>query len=316
MASTKEIKNRISSVQDTQKITNAMYLIASAKLRRAKAELDATRPYFEATKSEIKRIFRTAEGVQSKYFYPSPDEHDLKGDYLYLVITADRGLAGAYNQNVLREAERMMKLHDGARLFVVGEYGRQYFNLRNIEIDRSFLYTAQNPTFNRAREIASLLLDLYDRREVSKIFVIYTDYGNGLSTSVNAVRLLPFHLTQFTAPEGEKVIHTPFEFQPSVQVVLDNIIPSYISGFIYSALVDSFCCEQNARMTAMDAANRNAEKLIAEMKLEYNHIRQESITNEITEVSAGAKYHKLKREQKAKERLDRVRQEVASNDKR
>lgn len=316
MASTKEIKTRISSVQDTQKITNAMYLIASAKLRRAKAELDATRPYFEATKSEIKRIFRTAEGVQSKYFYPSADEHDLPGDYLYLVITADRGLAGAYNQNVLKEAERMMKLHDGARLFVVGEYGRQYFNLRNIEIDQSFLYTAQNPTFNRAREIAAVLLDLYDRGEVSKIFVIYTDYGNGLTTSVNAVRLLPFHLTQFTAPEGEKEIHAPFEFQPSVQVVLDNIIPSYISGFIYSALVDSFCCEQNARMTAMDSANRNAEKLIAEMKLEYNHIRQESITNEITEVSAGAKYHKLKREQKAKERLDSVGKEGVNYDKR
>lgn len=303
MASTKEIKNRISSVQDTQKITSAMYLIASAKMRRAKADLDATRPYFEATRSEIKRIFRTAEGVSSHYFYPSPDEHELPGDYAYLVITADRGLAGAYNQNVIREAERMMKLHDGTKLFVVGEYGRQYFTVRHIPIVQSFLYTAQNPTFQRAREIAAVLLELYNRGEASKIFVIYTDYLNGITTSVRAMRLLPFHLSQFTAPEGEKEVQTPFEFQPSVQVVLNNIIPSYVAGFIYSALVDSFCCEQNARMTAMDAANRNAEKLLDEMKREYNHLRQNAITNEITEVSAGAKYHKLKREQKAKERL-------------
>lgn len=309
MASTKEIKSRIASVQDTQKITSAMYLIASAKMRRAKADLDATRPFFEATKSEIKRIFRTAEGIQSRYFYPSPDEHDLPGDYAYLVITADRGLAGAYNQNVLRAAEKMIKLHDGAKLFVVGEYGRQYFHVRHIDIEQSFLYTAQNPTFSRAREIASVLLDLYDCGKVKKIFVIYTDYKNGVTTSVNAVRLLPFHLSHFSTPEGEKEVHTPFEFQPSVQVVLDNIIPSYIAGFIYSALVDSFCCEQNARMTAMDAANRNAQKLLDEMKLEYNHLRQDAITSEITEVSAGAKYHRLKREQKAKNRLMNNRKE-------
>ena len=150
MASTKEIKDRIESVRDTQKITNAMYLIASTKLRKARAELDRTRPYFDALRSEIKRVFRTVEGVESRYFYPG-DDHPLRGTYAYLVITADKGLAGMYNQNVLREAQRLLNEHADAKLFVVGEYGRQYFAHHQIPVERSFLYTAQNPTMQRAR---------------------------------------------------------------------------------------------------------------------------------------------------------------------
>lgn len=115
MSGTKEIKDRIESVRDTQKITNAMYLIASTKLRKARAELDRTRPYFDALRSEIKRIFRTVEGVESRYFYPG-DDHPLRGTYAYLVITADKGLAGMYNQNVLREAQRLLNGHADAKL--------------------------------------------------------------------------------------------------------------------------------------------------------------------------------------------------------
>ena len=167
MSSTKEIKDRIESVRDTQKITNAMYLIASTKLRKARAELDRTRPYFDALRSEIKRIFRTVEGVESRYFYPG-DDHPLRGTYAYLVITADKGLAGMYNQNVLREAQRLLNEHADAKLFVVGEYGRQYFAHHQIPVERSFLYTAQNPTMQRAREISSTLLDFYDSGQVQK----------------------------------------------------------------------------------------------------------------------------------------------------
>ena len=136
MSGTKEIKDRIESVRDTQKITNAMYLIASTKLRKARAELDRTRPYFDALRSEIKRVFRTVEGVESRYFYPG-DDHPLRGTYAYLVITADKGLAGMYNQNVLREAQRLLNEHADAKLFVVGEYGRQYFAHHQIPVERS-----------------------------------------------------------------------------------------------------------------------------------------------------------------------------------
>lgn len=145
MASTTEIKGRIDSIKETQKITNAMYLIASTKLRRARSELEQTRPYFDALRSEIKRVFRTANDVDSPYFYPPDQEPELPGTYGCLVITADKGLAGAYNQNVLKEAQRLLDDHEDMKLFVVGEYGRRFFTQHRIPIERMFLYTAQNP---------------------------------------------------------------------------------------------------------------------------------------------------------------------------
>lgn len=300
MATTKEIKNRIKSVKDTQKITNAMYLIASTKLRKAKSELDKTRPYFTSLQGEIKRIFRTKEEIENKYFYPVTGEHELPGSYGYLVITADKGLAGAYNQNVIKEALRLMSEHENPKLFVVGEFGRHYFMSHNIPIEQSFLYTAQNPTIRRAREISDILLDLFDRQKLSKIYVVYTDMQGVINSQACSARLLPFHRAQFISADiCEKEIKVPFEFQPSIQRVLDNIVPSYVTGFIYSALIDSFCSEQNARMNAMDAANRNAQQLLDELSVQYNHIRQGTITQEITEVSSGAKSMRNKTKAKA-----------------
>ena len=160
-------------------------------------------------------------------------------------------------------------------------------------MEHSFLYTAQNPTMRRAREIAAILLDLYDRGQVEKIYVVYTDMKNGLVAEPKQTRLLPFHRAQFFSDTAERAVSVPFEFTPSVGAVLDNVIASYVSGFIYSALVDSFCCEQNARMRAMDSANRNAEKILADLTTAYNRVRQSAITQEITEVSAGAKAQRL-----------------------
>ena len=296
MPSAREIRVRMNSIQQTRKITNAMYLISSAKLRKAKQEWDQTRPYFQALKVEVKRIFRTSGHVQSRYLYPDEGELPPNGTYGFLVITADKGLAGAYNQNVLKEAHRLLQEHPQTKLFVVGEYGRQYFQRHQVPIERSFLYTAQNPTMQRAREITAELLDRFDKGELQKIFVIYTDMKNSLTENVSATRILPFHRSAFTAPTDEKRISEPFEFFPSVTQVLENIVPSYVSGFIYSALIDSFCSEQSARMNAMNSANENAEKMLGELALAYNRIRQAAITQEITEVSAGARAQKRKRQ--------------------
>ena len=296
MPSAREIRVRMNSIQQTRKITNAMYLISSAKLRKAKQEWDQTRPYFQALKAEVKRIFRTSGHVQSRYLYPDEGELPPDGTYGFLVITADKGLAGAYNQNVLKEAHRLLQEHPQTKLFVVGEYGRQYFQRHQIPIERSFLYTAQNPTMQRAREITAELLDRFDKGELQKIFVIYTDMKNSMTENVSATRILPFHRSAFTAPTDEKRITEPFEFFPSVTQVLENIVPSYVSGFIYSALIDSFCSEQSARMNAMNSANENAEKMLGELALAYNRIRQAAITQEITEVSAGARGQKRKRQ--------------------
>ena len=288
MANTREIKNRIESVQQTRKITNAMYLIASTKLRRARNDLAATRPYFDALRGEIKRVFRRAGDVDSPYFYPPDSNTPLEGTYGCLVITADKGLAGAYNQNVLREAQKLLAQHPDTKLYVVGEYGRRFFDQHRIPIQHSFLYTAQNPTLDRAREISALLLDGFDKGRLKEIFVIYTDMANSLSSEAKSTRLLPFHRAHFACLAKEKAVREPFEFYPSVEAVLQSVIGSYVSGFLYSALLDSFCSEQNARMTAMDAADRNAEELLGSLKLQYNRVRQAAITQEITEISAGA----------------------------
>lgn len=281
-----EIKNRIESIREMQKITNAMYLIASAKLEHAKAELNATRPYFDALSREIKRVFRIEEKIENKYFYPVTGEHEFDGAYGYLVITADKGLAGVYNQNVIKKVLELMKAHDESKLFVVGEYGRQYFASHHIPIEKSFIYTAQNPTLNRARKISSILLDMYDKGELKKIFVIYTDFGGGMNTEVKTFRLLPFHRKDFGMAEVTQNEH--FEFLHSLSKVLDNIMPSYTTGYIYSALIDSFCSEQSARMNAMNTANENTKEILSDLKLRYNRQRQEIITREITEIAAAS----------------------------
>ena len=172
--------------------------------------------------------------------------------------------------------------------------GRRFFSHRNIPIEHSFLYTAQNPTMARAREISALLLDRYDHGELQKIFLVYTDMENAASFQARSTRLLPFHRTHFSV-EAEEPITESFEFLPDPRAVLDSMMPSYVSGFIYSALIDSFCCEQNARMTAMDNADRNAEKLLGELSLQYNRVRQAAITQEITEISAGARAQRQKK---------------------
>ncbi len=288
MQNIKEIKKRINSVKDTKKITGAMQLIASAKLQKARRELTSTRPYFDALRGEIKRIFRVNGKIKSRYFYPPTGEHDLPGAYAYLVITADKGLAGAYNLNVIKTAEKMMTEHGDNELFVVGEYGRQYFHTHSIPVSESFLYTAQNPTFDRAREICDTLLEGYRSGKFAKIFVIYTDFVNGMRSDVKCERLLPFHRADFMDHAPEKEITEPFEFSPSIEEVLENIVPSYVAGYVFSALTDSFCAEQNARMTAMKAACDNAEELLSELTSRYNHMRQSEITRELTEISAGS----------------------------
>lgn len=300
MENMKEIKTHMKSVQDIQKITNAMYLIASAKMRKAKEKLEKTRPYFSAAQAEIKRVFRTADEVNSRYFYPENFGIPLNGTHACLVITADKGLAGAYNMNVIKTAERMVAEHPDTKLFVVGECGREYFSNHKIPIVKSFLYTAQNPTMRSARKISAELLELYNTDQVDKIFVIYTDIKNRMTEQVISTRLLPFHRGQFFN-DDEKPVEEPFEFYPSVEVVLENMVGGYLAGFIYSALIDSFCSEQNARMNAMSSANQNAERILSELKVEYNRNRQAAITQEITEISSGARAQKLKRMKQQRE---------------
>ena len=196
---------------------------------------------------------------------------------------------------MLKIAREMLHEHPETELFVVGEYGRQHFAQAGIPIEKSFLYPAQNPTLHRAREICDILLERYDNGEFQKLFIVYTDMKNSLSAEATSTRLLPFHRGDFASVAAPGSVH--FEFTPGVEAVLDNVIRSYITGFVYSALVDSFCAEQNARMTAMSSAGENADKMLASLSVQYNRVRQASITQEITEVSSGAKAQKRKKVQ-------------------
>ena len=296
MPSTKEIKSRIKNIQDTKKITNAMYLIASTKMRKAKADLDKTKPYFYSLSREIKRIFRTVKDLDNRYFYPVNMDSFKNGTYGILVITADKGLAGAYNANAIKEALRLYEDHHDTRLYVVGEYGRQYFKRHGIPIEEDFRFTAQDPTMEEARQITMALLSKYNSGELAKIFVVYTDFKNRMASDASSVRLLPFHREiVMQSTKEEKEVLQEFEFTPNVEVVIDSIISSYISGFIFGSLVDSFCAEQNSRIEAMNSANTNSDNLLQELNIEYNRVRQGAITQELTEISAGAKAQKKKK---------------------
>ena len=297
MASTSEIRRRIGSVRQTQKITHAMYLISQAKLRKAKQELDNTRPYFQALQTEIGRVFNADSSIESRYLTPAdPNAKPLPGVPACLLITADKGLAGAYNQNVIRQGQQLMAEHPGTALYVVGEYGRRWFAQRGVPVEKSFLYTAQNPTLDRARHIAELLLDRFDAGEINSVWVIYTDMKNGLEATVHQAQVMPLHRERFHAAAAAAAGDAVYEFVPSAKAVLDNAARSCLTGYIYSALVDSFCSEQSARMTAMNAADQNAEELLKDLSVQFNRARQAAITQEITEVSAGERAQRSKKE--------------------
>ena len=296
MANAKEIQTRMKSIQDTMKITNAMYMISSSKMQKAKKILQDTEPYFYALQGEISRILRHLPELHHSYFNKReniPAEERKIGS---IVITADKGLAGAYNQNAIRQAQQLLTAQGDAALYVVGEYGRRWFSQRGIAIEESFHYTAQNPTLDRARHIAELLLERFDAGEISAVWVIYTDMKNGLEAVVRQERILPMHREHFHAAAAAAAGDKAYEFVPSAGAVLDNAARSCLTGYIYSALVDSFCSEQSARMTAMNAADQNAEELLKDLSVQYNRARQAAITQEITEVSAGERAQRSKKE--------------------
>ena len=276
MASMKEIREHIASIQSTQKVTNAMYLIASTKMRRV----------FDAVSTQIKQIFQHAGEIESPYLYRgNADDLAQPGTYAYLVVTADRGLAGAYNQNVIQETMKRLEKHPDSRLFVVGGNGRHFFSGHGVPVEKSFLYDAQSPTLRRAREITAKLLDLFDRGEISKLFIIYTDLGSGVDMDVRTVRLLPLEDEHFAKEEtGEK----PIRFEPSAEEVLARVVSAYITGFLYSAMVDSFCAEQNARASAMDSANQNEDDMLRHHERDHGGLRRRAQQEEPHEEGGAA----------------------------
>ena len=291
MSEINEIKNRIKGVAATRKITNALYLISSSKVRKAREELEKTSPYFRGIRKEIKSIFKTVDHIESKYFYPEND-HMQDAACGYLVITADKGMAGAYNHNIIKRVENEIKKHQNSKLFVVGDLGREYLSAKGYNVAEDFSFEALRPTLAVARKIADILLDGFVNGDYSKLFILYTDMADG-GIIIKSTRILPFHTAEFIAEKDK--IKEEFEFVPSREVVLDNLVPSYVCGYVYSSLVDSYCVEQNARLVAMKSASDNASSILSDLSREFNHARQNEITTEITEVSSGAKFQRSKK---------------------
>lgn len=288
MANTKEIQNRIKSIKDTMKITNAMYMISSSKLKKAKMDLENTEPYFYTLQVALARVLRHLPDIQHLYFDSRSEISENEKRRGYIVVTADKGMAGAYNHNVIKIAEEELAKHDHTRLYVVGQVGRHYFARKNVHIDKHFQYTAQNPSMHRARVIADTMLEAYENGKLDEVYIIYTKMVNSVTAETDMIQLLPFKREDFSFSTGG-VYSEEIKMEPSPEVVLDRIVPNYITGFIYGALVESFCSEQNSRMMAMDTATNSAKEMLQDLNIKYNRARQAAITQEITEVVGGAR---------------------------
>jgi len=288
MESIKEIRTHIDSVQQTLKITNAMYLISSSKLRKARRQLNDVQPYFDRITRTISDILHRTADVEHVCFDTRPGRPHKVG---YIVITGDKGLAGAYNHNVLRLVEEQLARTQDPTLFLIGQAGRNYFQHKGVNIDGEFMYTAQDPTVYRAREIGDTFIELFRKGHLDEVYVVYTEMVTPLTMEPKMIKLLPLDRDAFpwtprrSADGSERHIVT---YVPSPERVLNHIVPSYLKGLLFAAMVESFCSEQNARMNAMDTATDNARDLLKELSLHYNRARQSAITQEITEIVGGA----------------------------
>ena len=293
MAGITEIRTRIDSVQQTLKITNAMYMVSSSKLQKARRDLKNTEPFFYLVQDSLAKILDASPEAGNAFFDTRDYRKGANRTVGYLVITADKGLAGAYNHNIIKLTEDIAKNEEADMLFVVGQLGRHYFEKKNIPIDISFNYTAQNPTMNRARHIAEKMAELFLDKKIDDLYVIYTRMVNSMTVEATAKKILPLTEDKIQKQENGLVEHYQnAEFMPDAKTAFNKIVPDYITGFIYGALVESFCSEHNARMMAMQTATDSAKDMIRELSIQYNRARQAAITQEITEVVGGARASK------------------------
>lgn len=291
MESLRDIRNRINSVQKTMKITNAMYLMASSKLKKARKALEETEPYFESLQRAISKIILHTDLTNERFFATDKEIPQDQIRQCYIIITSDRGLAGAYNHNVCRLAEEELKKYPYDVLFCIGQSGHSYFNRHpelSFRMDEEYSFSAGTPSLWQARDLADHIIELFLSGELDAVHVIYTKMQNALVTTTEMIQLLPLHGDLFPS---NKVVETETyieDFDPSPSAVLRKVIPNYVKGILYGTMVESYAAEQNARMAAMDSATENAKEIVSNLSLEYNRIRQAAITTEITEVVSGA----------------------------
>ena len=277
--STKEIKNRIRSMESTKQITKAMEMVAASKLRRAQAQVLSSRPYFEALYSTINDIVYSTKDLSSPYL---TQRHS--GKTAYIVIAGDRGLAGGYNSNVLKLVMAQIRDKD-VEVLPIGKKAVDYFQSHKVPVMGNAYATAEDVTLGDCFTMAKSLCKRYLAGEFDQICVAYTNFVSVLSQTPGSLRLLPL-VRQETGREG--TAQSDIVYEPNSEDVFAAIVPEYLGGIIYGALCESRASEQAARRTAMDSATQNAEEMIADLSLKFNRARQAAITQEITEIVAGS----------------------------
>ncbi len=316
MANAKEIQNRIKSIKDTMKITKAMYMMSSMKLRKARQKLENTEPYFYGLQEQISDILCHFPDMQHLYFdNRGKDLQETVKKKVFIVMTGDKGMAGAYNHNVIKEAQRLADESDIYSLFVVGELGRHYFISQGYPVDRSFVFSANNPSIHRARVMTEYIVDLYNKEEIDEVYVIYTKMVNSMKEELAIEQLLPLKTHEFIKQElvmkvrqgdgnyDREALEKADDWcliYPSPLQVIEKLVYNYVTGFLYGAMVESSASEENARMLAMQSATDNAQEMLRELSVEFNRVRQAAITQEITEVIGGAKALKKKKKKQIK----------------
>ncbi len=277
--STKEIKNRIRSMESTKQITKAMEMVAASKLRRAQQQVSNARPYFENLRSAIDEILASNRDCSSVYLSERPVHKTL-----YLVIAGDRGLAGGYNSNILKLCYGQME--ENAIVLPVGKKATEYFRARKLPLLSEAYAEAEDVSVGDCFSMARSICKAYAAGEFDAVQLGYTRFVSVLSQTPQYLQLLP--LLSKTVDVKEKSVRMDVIYEPDSETVFEAIVPEYLGGVIYGALCESRASEQAARRTAMDSATQNADEMIANLSLKYNQARQAAITQEITEIVAGA----------------------------
>jgi len=275
--STKEIKNRIRSMESTKQITKAMEMVAASKLRHAQARVQNSRPYFEILYTTITDIVNSNSEFTSPYLV----EREVKKT-LYVVIAGDRGLAGGYNSNVLKLVTGEMEGKE-VTVLPIGKKAVDYFKSHKVPIFTEAYSEAADVSVGDCFSAAKQLSKAYLAGEFDEIYIGYTNFVSVLSQTPSTLRMLPLLQEHNQAHANSDIL-----YEPGSEAVFEAIVPEYLGGILYGALCESRAAEQAARRTAMDAATQNADDMIADLSLKFNQARQAAITQEITEIIAGA----------------------------
>jgi F-type H+-transporting ATPase subunit gamma len=280
------LRRRIRGVQSTKKITSAMELIAASQIRRAQQRVEQARAYAEQITQAVQDVTSNADTLD----HPLLERREDRGAAAVFVVSSDRGLAGAYNANVLRMTEELIQTlrSEGkeAKLYVTGRKGQSYFRFRQRPVERVWTGFSERPSYDDAKEIADTMIEAFVNREVDEIHGVFTDFISGLTQRASAKRFVPLVVEE--VEEESRGAEPLYLFEPSAEEILERLIPRYVETRVFAALLEAAASEHAARRRAMSAATENAEDLIKTLTREANQVRQTEITTEIMEIVGAA----------------------------